>query len=211
MSPENEGGYPGTVHVEVIYRLESNQNLLSIEYRATSNKDTPIDLTNHAYFNLNGHTSGIEIYNHELQIFSDAYLDFNPADLLVTGEIKSVTNTKYDFRNFTLIGNRMQRKSFPDEGFDNYFISNQQSGKKHVASVKNPSNGIKLDIFSDQNGVQFYTSNFLNVTTSSVSYGIHNAFCLETHNYPDAVNKVSENLTNRKILLSLSRYKVQVS
>ena len=110
----------------------------------------------------------------------------------MSGEIKSVTNTKYDFRNFTRIGDRMERKSFPEAGFDNYFITNQQSGKKHVASVKNPLNGIKIDIFSDQNGVQFYSSNFLNVTTPTVSYGLHNAFCLETHNYPDAVNKVSK-------------------
>lgn len=107
--------------------------MLSIEYKATTTQDTPIDLTNHAYFNLNGQSSELDIYNHELKIFSDNYLDFNPTDVLVTGEIKTVTNTKYDFRNYTLLQSRIERKSFPDEGFDNYFIINQQSGNKHVA------------------------------------------------------------------------------
>lgn len=99
-----------------------------------TNKATPIDMTNHAYFNLNGYDSGLQVYNHEVKIFADNYLVSNPEDLITTGEIRPVENTKYDFRNYTLLSNCIKPNGeWPAEGYDNFFVVNQQSGKKYAA------------------------------------------------------------------------------
>lgn len=143
---------------------------------------------------MEGSESNKTIYNHSVRLFSDFYLDINFESVLVTGKINSVDKTKYDFRNYTRLGDRIKSKEkWPNEGFDNYFISNQQSGSRIIASVQNPNNGIELSIWSNQNGAQFYTSNFLNLTksTNGHKWEIHDAFCIETSNYPNAVNQVS--------------------
>lgn len=134
LSKNNEGGYPGEVSVDVSYKLDAFENRLTIEYKAKTTQPTPLDLTNHAYFNLNGHDSGIQIYNHEFKLFSDNYLGFSTTDLIVTGVIKPVNNTKYDFRSYTKLADRIRENAlWPQEGFDNFFIINQQSGTKYVA------------------------------------------------------------------------------
>jgi aldose 1-epimerase len=130
-----DGGFPGTVKVDVFYRLNSKINSLLVEYIASTDEDTPLDLTNHAYFNLAGEETNTKIYNHSVKIFSDYTLDLNPDQVLVTGKINSVNQTKYDFRNYTRLGDRINYEGkWPMDGFDNYFISNQQSGSRIIAS-----------------------------------------------------------------------------
>ena len=138
-SRDGEGGFPGELNVEVSYLMSEEKNEFVIEYKANTTKMTPVDLTNHAYFNLAGHDSREKIYDHQFKIYADYYLDFDPNTLIATGKINTVSNTKYDFRELTSLGSRIDqsRLKWPEEGFDNYFILNQQSGKKLVASYEN--------------------------------------------------------------------------
>ena len=193
MSPDGEGGFPGEVWVEAIYTMHPSENTLSVEYKAITEKPTPINFTNHAYFNLSGVESSNKIYDHQLTLFADTYLDFNPAEVTVTGKINSVENTKYDFRNDVKIGERLSEEGeWPSEGFDNYFILSEAGENKKVASVKSSLSGIKLNVSSNQNGVQFYTGNHFNKASSSEQpFTIHQGFCLETHNFPDSMNHVN--------------------
>jgi aldose 1-epimerase len=196
-----EGGFPGETWIEVFYTIESNENKLNIEYRAITDKETPLNLTNHVYFNLNGEDSSKKVYNHLVKINADSYLDYKP-DCSVTGKINSVANSKFDLRNYTELKQVIKEKGqWPDEGYDNFFIANgDPKSMRVIASAKNPDNGILLDVLSDQNGVQFYTGNYLNSKRSDGrTYLIHEGFCFEAHNYPDSVNKVNK---NNKILLS---------
>jgi aldose 1-epimerase len=113
--------------------LDPNKNNIIVEYKAISEELTPINLTNHTFFNL---TPGQPIYSHLVKINSDSYLDFNPADNLVTGKINEVNGSKYDFREYTKLAERMKCREWPDEGFDNYFITNTTNSEetKLVAS-----------------------------------------------------------------------------
>ncbi len=119
--------------IEATYRLDPNKNNIIVEYKAISEELTPINLTNHTFFNL---TPGQPIYSHFLKINADSYLDFNPSDNTVTGKINKVDGSKFDFREYTKLSERMKNKEWPDEGFDNYFItcSNSQEETKLVAS-----------------------------------------------------------------------------
>ncbi len=133
LSPDGEDGFPGVVTIEATYRLDPNKNNIIVEYKAISEELTPINLTNHTFFNL---TPGQPIYSHLVKINSDSYLDFNPADNLVTGKINEVNGSKYDFREYTKLAERMKCREWPDEGFDNYFITNTTNSEetKLVAS-----------------------------------------------------------------------------
>ena len=128
LSLDGEGGFPGEACFEATYSMNKNENKITIEYRALVEKATPINLTNHTYFNLAG--IGNKIYDHSLQLNCDNYLDFNPNDVTVTGKINKVDDSKYDFRNFTKLGDRIKKMgNWPEEGFDNYFILNENSGE----------------------------------------------------------------------------------
>ncbi|CAF1071452.1 unnamed protein product [Brachionus calyciflorus] len=193
VSPDGEGGFPGEVWFDAIYRLEENENILLIEYKAITDKPTPVSLTNHFFFNLNGHDSNETIRNHLIRINSDKILEMN-SDNTVTGKVIPVESTKNDLRNYTLLSDRIEKDvKWPENGFDNFFISNDSSSDlKELASVKNPSNGIKFDLKSNQLGLFFYSGNFLDIKTSSgANYNMHHGFCLEAHNYPDSVNQES--------------------
>ena len=131
VSLSNEEGFPGNVHIEVHYWMMNDKNDLHIDYKAKTDAPTPIDLTNHAAFNLNGHNSNARIYNHEFKFFADNYLDKNEGETIVNGNMTPVANTRYDFRSFVALKDRMDRNS---EGFDSYFVSNQQSGNKIIAT-----------------------------------------------------------------------------
>ena len=125
----------GEVWFEANYKLDYSENNITIEYKAITDKTTPVDLTNHVYLNLNGHNSNAKIYNHRLMFNADKYLDFEKDEITVTGLINSVENTKYDFRKETLLESRIESEGkWPEEGYDNYFILNKNADIVHVAS-----------------------------------------------------------------------------
>jgi aldose 1-epimerase len=192
-SPDGEEGYPGTVQARVSYVL-SDANELSIEYRATTDKATPINLTQHTYFNLAGHNGG-SIVDHELTLAADRY---TPVDstLIPTGELAPVAGTPLDFRQPARIGARIddphQQIKF-GLGYDhNWVINRKGGGLQHAARVYEPKSGRTLEVQTTEPGVQFYTGNFLDGTLKGKDgavYNRRNGFCLETQHYPDSPNK----------------------
>lgn len=197
LSKDGEEGFPGAVLTQVTYSLTS-ENQLVLEMKATSTEPTPVNLANHAYFNLGGHDGGAEaIYNHEVSINADKY---TPAsDLgIPTGEIRAVGGSIYDFRIPRKLATLIPKA--PGGGFDNNFCINkgEQQELTFVARVIEPKSGRVLEVHSDQPGVQFYTSNGIPPANETgitgkggIVYHQHGAFCLETQNYPDAIHHVN--------------------
>lgn len=122
VSADGDGGFPGEVWFDAWFKLDENVNTLIIEYKAITDKPTPVNMTNHFYLNLNGRDSTERIYNHLVKINSDKYLELN-LDNTVTDKSKEVDNSKYDFRDFKVLKNLIQMDAkWPEHGFDNYFI-----------------------------------------------------------------------------------------
>ncbi|XP_043913421.1 galactose mutarotase [Protopterus annectens] len=188
VSPDKDEGFPGELKVWVTYTLAEGE--LTIDYRAKTSKTTPVNLTNHSYFNLAGHGAP-NIYDHEVCITAESYL---PADdvQIPTGEIASVQNTYFDLRKAVKLGSHMQQ--FHMNGFDHNFCLPIGKDKKHCARVYHPATGRVLDVCTTQPGVQFYTMNAVTEPIkgkNGATYCKHSAFCLETQNWPDAVNKLN--------------------
>ena len=196
ISEDGEEGYPGKLATNVTYTL-TDGNRLIIDYLATTDKATVINLTQHAYFNLDGHDAG-SVLEHEVLINAD---QFTPADVqsIPTGEITSVTGTPFDFRIAKKIGQDIESNHEQivfGSGFDHNFVLNKTVGSEFgfAASAYSARTGRTLTVSTDQPGMQFYTGNFMNgrvIGKGGADYQRRNAFCFETQHYPDSPNKAN--------------------
>ena len=190
LSPDGEENYPGNLQVNVTYSLSENNELV-IEYEASTDQATVLNLTSHPFFNLNGQASG-RIEDHSLQIQADQYTPVD-ASLIPTG-IESVENTSFDFRAAKKIGRDINDQHVQlgyGSGYDHNFVLNG-NGFRIVATAIGDQSGIAMDVLTDQPGMQLYTGNFMK-GENKIKYGkldhYREAFCLETQHFPDAPNQ----------------------
>jgi aldose 1-epimerase len=190
LSKDGEEGFPGNLKVTVVYTL-TDDDALNIEYTAETDKATPVNLTNHSYFNLTGSTENT-ILNHSLMLVAD---HFTPVDttLITTGEIKAVKGTPFDFTKAETIGARIDAvPGAAPGGYDHNFVLNRKDSSMQLAAVLTDSvSGRKLEVFTTEPGIQFYSGNFLDGTFVSGGKPVkfRTALCLETQHYPDSPNK----------------------
>jgi aldose 1-epimerase len=193
-SPDGEEGYPGTLKVQVTYTLPAEANELRIDYSATTDKDTVVNLTNHSYFNLSGVASQ-EILEHQLLLRA---LKFTPVDstLIPTGELRAVCCGPFDFTKATAIGARINQGDEQlkfGKGYDHNWVLERtnKGGLQVAAEVFDPTSGRVLEVLTTEPGIQFYSGNFLDGKVRGKGgqlYGHRTGFCLETQHFPDSPN-----------------------
>lgn len=196
LSPDGEQGFPGNVKLEVTYLLDQNNNL-SLTYNARTDKATPINITNHAYFNLAGNGN---IGEHTLKMNSDKILEVNPK-LIPTGKMLDVKDTPFDFTKEKKIGKDIEQVG---PGYDHCYVTEMYDSKNpqcglplsdydlvEFAEVKDPKTGHEMTVFTNMEGCQFYSGNYIKgiIGKNGVHYQSHDAFCLETQCFPDTPNK----------------------
>lgn len=193
ISPDMEMGFPGNLNVKVTYSVTDNE--VKMEYEATTDKATIVNLTNHAFFNLNGEGSGT-ILNHMVQFNAKEY---TPVDkgLIPTGKIETVIGTPFDFTTPHTIGERIKSNNIQLEnggGYDHNFVLQHKKGNSmiHVGSIKGDLSGVVMDVYTEEPGFQFYSGNFMqskNTFKSGAKDDYRTAFALETQHFPDAPNQ----------------------
>ncbi len=187
VSADGEEGYPGQLKVSVEYLL-TNENEMTVEFRATTNKMTVVNLTNHNYWNLGGHNSGT-ILDHQLKVEADKFLEVDET-LIPTGVLADVVGTPLNFQTFRKMGERLDQVGSDPKGYDHCFAIRDYDGSMRLAAVvKDAKSGRGMEIHTTQPGLQFYTGNFLDGGDGSGGYQQYSAFCLETQHYPDSPNQ----------------------
>lgn len=191
LSPDGEEGYPGALHVRVTYTVDGPE--LRLDYRASTDKPTVLNLTNHSYFNLAGEGSG-DVLGHMLQIEADAFLPVT-ASSIPTGEVRAIAGTPFDFRTPAPIGCRI-RDADPQilhgQGYDHTWVLRPGAGLRQAVRLHEPGSGRTLDVLTTEPGVQVYTGNQLTGTLAGPggrSYRQGDAVCLETQHFPDSPNQ----------------------
>ncbi len=190
-SPDGDEGYPGTLDLAVTFSVGEDDSL-RIDYEATTDQATPLNLTNHSYFNLAGPASG-DILKHVAKVEADSYTPVD-ANLIPTGEIAPVRGTPLDFNTPTVIGERFAQLTGEPRGYDHNFVVRGGGGAKPVpaATVFDPKSGRVLEASTTEPGMQLYTGNFINGTLKGkggVVYNQYQGFCLEAQHFPDSANQ----------------------